>query len=96
MAIQLTSEQEQRIQAVVNAGAYPSSEDALDAAVAAVEMAATLGSAEDLSFEKWQKELEEWLDGAPNIPALSDEAISREGIYTREDARQVRPSKGNE
>ena len=31
MAIQLTLEQEQRIQAVVNAGAYPSTKEALDA-----------------------------------------------------------------
>jgi Arc/MetJ-type ribon-helix-helix transcriptional regulator len=43
MAIQLTPEQEQRIQAVVNAGAYPSTEEALDAAVAAVEIAASPG-----------------------------------------------------
>jgi len=43
MALQLTPEQEQRIQAVVNAGAYPSAEDALDAAVAAVEATAATG-----------------------------------------------------
>ena len=43
MAIQLTPEQEQRIQAVVNAGAYLSTEEALDAAMAAVEVAATPG-----------------------------------------------------
>jgi Arc/MetJ-type ribon-helix-helix transcriptional regulator len=51
MAIQLTLEQEQRIQAVISAGAYRSSADALDAALAAMEMAATLGfkgSAEEL------------------------------------------------
>ncbi len=52
MAIQLTPEQEQRIQAVVNAGAYPSTEEALDAAVAAVELAATHG------FEGTHEELE--------------------------------------
>jgi Arc/MetJ-type ribon-helix-helix transcriptional regulator len=40
VAIQLTPEQEQRIQAIVKAGAYPSAEEALDAAVAAVEIAA--------------------------------------------------------
>lgn len=43
MAIQLTPEQEQRIQAVVNAGAYHSAQEALDAAVIAVEAAAGLG-----------------------------------------------------
>jgi len=55
MAIQLTPEQEQRIQAIVNAGAYPSAEEALDAAVAAVEIAAAPG------FEEPQEELEELL-----------------------------------
>ena len=55
MAIQLTPEQEQRIQAVVNAGAYPSAEEALDAAVAAVEIAAASG------FEGPREELEELL-----------------------------------
>ena len=40
MATQLTPEQEQRIQAVVKAGAYPSAEEALEAAVTAVETAA--------------------------------------------------------
>lgn len=43
MAIQLTPDQEKRIQAIVNAGAYPSAQEALDAAVAAVEIAATPG-----------------------------------------------------
>jgi Arc/MetJ-type ribon-helix-helix transcriptional regulator len=43
MAIQLTPEQEQRIQAVVQAGAYRSAEEALDAAVAAVECVASAG-----------------------------------------------------
>jgi Arc/MetJ-type ribon-helix-helix transcriptional regulator len=52
MAMQLTPEQEQRIQAVVNAGAYPSAHEALDAAVAAVEIAAAPG------FEGSQEELE--------------------------------------
>ncbi len=52
MAIQLTPDQEQRIQAIVNAGAYSSTEEALDAAVAAVEVAAAPG------FEGSQGELE--------------------------------------
>jgi Arc/MetJ-type ribon-helix-helix transcriptional regulator len=43
MPIQLTTEQKQRIQAVVEAGAYPSAEEALDAAVAAVEIVAAPG-----------------------------------------------------
>jgi Arc/MetJ-type ribon-helix-helix transcriptional regulator len=55
MSIQLTPEQEQRIRTIVNAGAYRSAEEALDAAVAAVEIAAAP------DFEGTQKELEELL-----------------------------------
>jgi len=55
MSIQLTPEQEQRIRTVVNAGAYRSAEEALDAAVAAVEIAAVP------DFEGTPEELEELL-----------------------------------
>ena len=58
MAIQLTLEQEQRIQAIVNAGAYPTASEALDAAVAAVEIAAGPG------FEGQPDELEALLGDA--------------------------------
>lgn len=37
------------------------------------------------SAEQWEKEFEEWLDSLPDMRALSDEAVSRESIYTRED-----------
>jgi Arc/MetJ-type ribon-helix-helix transcriptional regulator len=40
MPHQFTPEQERRIQAVVNAGAYPSAEEALNAALAVVETVA--------------------------------------------------------
>ena len=40
---------------------------------------------QQLSAEQWEKEFEEWLDSLPNMPTLSDEAIGRESIYTRED-----------
>jgi len=52
MAIELSLEQEQRIQAIVKAGAYCSAEEALDAALAAVEAAAAPG------FEGSEPELE--------------------------------------
>jgi Arc/MetJ-type ribon-helix-helix transcriptional regulator len=55
VSIQLTPEQEQRIRTVVSAGAYRSAEEALDAAVAAVEIAAAP------DFEGTQEELEELL-----------------------------------
>ena len=51
----MAREQEQRIRTVVNAGAYRSAEEALDAAVAAVEIAAAP------DFEGAQEELEELL-----------------------------------
>ena len=51
MSIHLTPEQEQRLQAVVRAGAYDSVEEVLEAAVAAVEQRAVpgfQGTAEEL------------------------------------------------
>ena len=38
-----------------------------------------------MSPEDWDKAWDELLDSLPDIPTLSDEAISRESIYTRED-----------
>jgi len=55
MSMQLTPEQEQRIRTVVDAGAYRSAEEALDAAVAAVELVAAV------DFEGTHEELEELL-----------------------------------
>ena len=40
---------------------------------------------EELSAMQWEKEFGEWLDGLPTLTTLSDEGISRESIYTRED-----------
>ena len=35
---------------------------------------------------EWVRQFRAWADGHdPNIPVLSDEAMSRESIYTRED-----------
>ena len=55
MSIQLTPQQEERIRTVVSTGAYRSAEEALDAAVSAVEIAAAP------YFEGTQEELEELL-----------------------------------
>lgn len=52
MPIQLTSEQEKRIQAVVDVGAYTSPEEVLDAALTFIE------SAYEPGFEGTQQELE--------------------------------------
>jgi len=67
MAIQLTPEQEMRIRAVVNAGAYPSAQEALDAAVTAVEVAAAPG------FEGSEEELEQALVQGMASGELSEE-----------------------
>jgi Arc/MetJ-type ribon-helix-helix transcriptional regulator len=73
MAIQLTPEQEQRIQAVVRAGAYSSTTEALDAAVAAVETAAAP------DFEGTQEELDEMLleDLKSGNPIEAEKAFGR-------------------
>ena len=42
-------------------------------------------SPELFTLERREVEFGEWLDSLPNLPPLSDEAISRESIYTRED-----------
>jgi hypothetical protein len=69
MALQLTSEQEERIRSVVKTRAYLSAEEALDAAVAAVGVAAAPG------FEGTMDELEELLLEGLNSgePVLADE-----------------------
>jgi len=49
-------------------------------------IAAPLDSdSERLTIDEWEKEFNEWLDSLPTMPTLSDEAISRDSIYTRED-----------
>ena len=40
---------------------------------------------QQFSADQWEKEFSEWLDNLPTLPTLSDEALSRESIYTRED-----------
>jgi Arc/MetJ-type ribon-helix-helix transcriptional regulator len=71
MSLQLTPEQERRIRTVVNAGAYSSAEEALDAAVAAVEIAAAP------DFEGSQEELEKLLLDGVNSgePVEADESF---------------------
>jgi hypothetical protein len=65
--MQLTPEQQRRIQAVVDSGAYPCAEDALDAAVIAIEMAALRG------FEGTHGELEALLAEGLASPELTEE-----------------------
>src|ERR1700729_1466146 len=71
MALQLTPEQERRIQAVVSAGAYRSAEEALNAALAVVETAAAP------DFEGTKDELEALLlDGlGSGEPMQADDAF---------------------
>lgn len=51
MAIQLTPEQEDRIRAVVSSGAYRSAEEALNAALAAVESASAATELSEAEIE---------------------------------------------
>ena len=68
MAIQLTAEQERRLQTVVDSGAYPSTEEALDATVSAIEEASVHG------FDGTQEELDALLLEGLNSgePILAD------------------------
>lgn len=74
MAIQLTLEQEHRIQAVVNAGAYASTEEALNAALAVVETAAAR------HFEGDTEELEGLL-----MEGLASKELSEEEFWNSVD-----------
>ena len=91
--MQLTPEQERRIQAVVNAGAYSSAEEALAAAVAAVETAAAPG------FEGRRAELEGLLAEGLNSgePVEADESFwnrLREGTDQMVAEHQTRKPRG--
>lgn len=81
MAIQLTPEQQQRIEAVVRAGAYPSAKEALDAAVTAVESFAAPG------FNGTQEELEELLaDGLNSGDAIEADDAFWDRLTARTDS----------
>ena len=67
MALQLTPEQEQRIKAVVSSGAYTSPEEAINAAVTAVETAAAV------HFDGTQAELAGLMVEGLESPELSEE-----------------------
>ncbi len=84
MPVQLTPDQEHRIQAMVTAGAYASVEEALSAAVAAVETAAAVpfeGSPEEL-----QALLQEGLDSGDPID-MGDAYLDRLRAQTNEMGR---------
>lgn len=71
MAIQLTTEQEQKLDSVVKTGAYPSTEEALNAALAA------FGEVNANDFEGSQAELDELLLEGINSgePIVADAAF---------------------
>jgi len=77
MTVQLTTEQEQRIQAIIHSGAYGTVQDVVDAAIAAVEQSAVPG------FNGAEAELEALLLAgldSPDIP--EDEFWSSVGQAT--------------
>ena len=93
MATRLTPEQERRIQTIVEAGAYHSAEEALDAAVAAVEIVSAPG------FDGSANELEELLrEGLDSGEAVDADDEFWKGIRNQTDAiaeqhhtRKLRP-----
>jgi len=82
--ISLTPEEETKLQAQAKAEGV-SVDTLLRRAVLQIITATPKADTGTLRAEEWEKEFEEWLDGLPTLPMLSDEAISRENIYTRED-----------
>ena len=82
--IPLTPEEETKLQAQAKAEGV-SIDTLLPRAVLQMITAASEPDTGPLKPEEWEKEFEEWLDGLPTLPKLSDEAITRENIYTRED-----------
>lgn len=82
--VSLTSEEESAL--LARAKAQGESVNALlRKAVLQIIAVAPEVNSQHLGAEQWEREFEEWLDGLPTMPTLSDEAISRESIYTRED-----------
>jgi hypothetical protein len=46
---------------------------------------AAVNSVQTMSYDEWERGFEALIDSFPQQPVLSDEAISRDSIYTRED-----------
>ena len=82
--IALTAEEEAALVAQAKAQGV-SVDSLLRKAVLEIIAAPPHAKSQELSAEQWEKEFEEWLDSLADIPTLSDEAISRESVYTRED-----------
>jgi hypothetical protein len=47
-------------------------------------MRAAMNPAQGMGSEEWERGFEALIDSFPQQPLLSDEAISRDSIYTRE------------
>ena len=93
MSIQLTPDQERRVQSFVDSGLYTSAQDVVDAALAAVEQLATHG------FDGTQEELEELLLDGLNSgePIEADESFwsrlkaETDGMVAEHEVRKPRP-----
>ena len=82
--VALTVEEQATLQAQANAEGV-AVDVLLRRAVLRIIAAAPEIDSQQLSPEQWEKQLNEWLDNLPVMPTLSDGAITRESIYTRED-----------
>jgi Arc/MetJ-type ribon-helix-helix transcriptional regulator len=67
MTVHLTTEQEQRIQAIIHSGAYGTVQDVMDAAIAAVEQRAGPG------FDGTEAELEALLLAGMDSPEIPED-----------------------
>ena len=82
--VPLTSDEEAAL--VAQAKAQGVSVDALlRQAVLRIISGSAGADSQTFSADQWEREFDAWLDSLPDMPLLSDEAISRESIYTRED-----------
>ncbi len=84
LPVPLTPEEQAALQAQAKAQGV-SVDSLLRKAVLHIIAAAPEVSPQHLIADQWEKEFEEWCDSFPDHPPLSDEAVSRESIYTRED-----------
>ena len=85
--VALTSEEEAALAAQAKAEGV-SIDSLLRKAVVQLITSAPQLQSPKLNGEQWEREFEAWLDSLPEMPTLSDKAISRESIYTREDEWQ--------
>ena len=85
MTIQLSAEQSQMIDRAIQAGIIREAADAVEVGIQTIrlQLNAQTSLSSKLSAEDWMEDFHAWIDSHPtDSPLLSDEAISRESIYS--------------